>query len=1434
MERIDKALHKAWKKLVAAITVLIIILSLFFGIPIIFPPSGPFSTTNTYTTSASDGNIRGGVGTTTNWGSTCYGVSSGTVYNTTGVSGIVGGRRYISSSNIYFYKSFLYFDTSNVPESGIVVTSVILSVNFTNLYQTGTYNAYNITVYTPETAYTYPGNPMVATDYDYLNYNDSVEVSRLNVSAITVNAYNNFTLTTTSILTTGTTKLLLETDEMHYNSTWDTHSEWWQANANESSLGPPKLYVTYSNVPQCTTYGATGAHETNENVTFYSYWTGGTFTSCYGNFSCNITGYTSFSGLLSSAWYNVSVILPFTTGYIQYSFGANNTDGQWGTIGTIVMQITAPSTSHQLIIRPTAEDTIQLTPSTGTDNSALVDESVANDTDYVYDTYSGNYQRDLYVMENVTIPSDGTISSVNPYFRCKYYQDESGTVSTHASAVIKVNSTEYGSDGQQLTDSWVLYNSGGTTYWTVNPKTTVTWTETDINNMLAGPRLYTADGAKIIPYCSQFYVEVNYTTPEYPITNTVTPDDYYYTQNLENVSFTAQWYTPAYLDWAGFSWNESGTWSANETIFNDDNTILCWSNISKVLTSTSYDKYVGWKIYCNDSNTLYTTLSRVLYHQKFVNITDGFYPNQRNVAMTSDGRIHVVGTTSTSVIWQYSLYDNSIMYSYNLTEDGMTPSLCVTSGDNVVFIWTRASAGPVLHMRIATVSKVVTPWTWTLGTEFHVSTGVTEGGGYFPSVYASGIRYYVAVLRQYADQPWIYSTYNFTNVDQTNGWQPWFELTGFPVNGTVAFAPINSASDVECYLASASLNGSDVIGTVMYENFTVGTYYTIATGTYYPPSLTSYANNIGNIFAVVSYTNGTAIFFKRSSSLESPQSWGTEVVVRSSGLTSWRDHSVTSYDLGDAEVYYSINNIHSTGDLISRRTITFTSFLSEEPITMNSNGNIYPSTSLVSYDRRIAYVWINNGTATSESTSISIPTPLIVNERGTIESYHQKNFNFLGRYWAFYSYDDDYYYASYVSGDTDWTTTAYYEEPITTFAYSDFEVFWMAEISSVTYVYRLYCTEEWVGADLYLQRGTAYSNGTIIWGSLALIYDTSYVGKEQLTEDAVCVDENGYPYVIYNLGVVATGSGGLDANWTKFVSKSSTNDGTWSTASGYPKNLTISVPKPMGGSLFYLGSNNYYVISSKGTYDNPLFGFYWNSTTSSFSDNTTISNPLDDIYSFNACMDENYTIHVVWNNNSNSNWFEYRKRFINGTWSSIEPVYNCGIDQSLKPRIYAYGSIKEIYFGGTATPNTGLFKIPYSNGEWREPLLINEDPIYGGWMLSLVSSYQTGSAGVGVGYQVSKSTGYYLVYVLPSQSALSAGWNTVLPWYNDYESTLGEVNASLNLDNIDWTFIDLEYPNFTRYVFVYSFSYNADIIVVADSTFRIYCNTANIWYHEYP
>jgi hypothetical protein len=115
-----------------------------------------------------------------------------------------------------------------------------------------------------------------------------------------------------------------------------------------------------------------------------------------------------------------------------------------------------------------------------------------------------------------------------------------------------------------------------------------------------------------------------------------------------------------------------------------------------------------------------------------------------------------------------------------------------------------------------------------------------------------------------------------------------------------------------------------------------------------------------------------------------------------------------------------------------------------------------------------------------------------------------------------------------------------------------------------------------------------------------------------------------------------------------------------------------------------------------------------------------------------------------------------------------------------------------------------------------------------------VSSYQTGSAGVGVGYQVRKSTGYYLVYVLPSQSALSAGWNTVLPWYNDYESTLGEVNASLNLDNIDWTFIDLEYPNFTRYVFVYSFSYNADIIVVADSTFRIYCNTANIWYHEYP
>jgi len=91
------------------------------------------------------------------------------------------------------------------------------------------------------------------------------------------------------------------------------------------------------------------------------------------------------------------------------------------------------------------------------------------------------------------------------------------------------------------------------------------------------------------------------------------------------------------------------------------------------------------------------------------------------------------------------------------------------------------------------------------------------------------------------------------------------------------------------------------------------------------------------------------------------------------------------------------------------------------------------------------------------------------------------------------------------------------------------------------------------------------------------------------------------------------------------------------------------------------------------------------------------------------------------------------------------------------------------------------------------------------------------------------------VQYLYINTQLYVGWNVIHPWNEDVNQTLGNVNASLNLDLINWTVIVLQYTNGTRYAFVYGYSYNAEIQVTSiNDTFYIYCSEEGKWNHSYP
>lgn len=133
---------------------------------------------------------------------------------------------------------------------------------------------------------------------------------------------------------------------------------------------------------------------------------------------------------------------------------------------------------------PTAEGaTIQWTPSTGTDNSALVDETTPNDdTDYNSDVTPGN--KDTYVMQNLpTTAVNVSAVVVNLYAR----KDDAGT--REIAAIARSGSTEEVGATHALSTSYQYFQHA----FYMDPATSplVAWTSTAVDAMECGEKVIT-------------------------------------------------------------------------------------------------------------------------------------------------------------------------------------------------------------------------------------------------------------------------------------------------------------------------------------------------------------------------------------------------------------------------------------------------------------------------------------------------------------------------------------------------------------------------------------------------------------------------------------------------------------------------------------------------------------------------------------------------------------------------------------------------------------------------------------------------------------------------------------------------------------------------------------------------------------------------------
>jgi len=323
--------------------------------------------------------------------------------------------------------------------------------------------------------------------------------------------------------------------------------------------------------------------------------------------------------------------------------------------------------------------------------------------------------------------------------------------------------------------------------------------------------------------------------------------------------------------------------------------------------------------------------------------------------------------------------------------------------------------------------------------------------------------------------------------------------------------------------------------------------------------------------------------------------------------------------------------------------------------------------------------------------------------------FARKTFYANGRYWAFYAIGGGTWYgAIYCRTSTDgasWTGAS----SIGIDGGTDFQGFsvWF----DGTYFHVAYGDKGEYADDngLRYRSGTPNADGSITWRAA---WQNVYVDNGDITYAVIATDASGYPYIRYNRQT------GTYSHQYEII-KSSLNNGTWSTAGGYP---TTGIVYERGVLVGYPNSNKMYVISSWQTPSQRLMGTYYNGTSWSGSQEV-----IDADYTscmtdqFNAIADEDDNLVIVWRDGT---WatcgvINLKVRYADGSFSStIEAVSTGGASPTVSydtvndvfyifytksGSIYAraldlnVGTISAEYLVGTPTSLNYITATPYGN-----------------------------------------------------------------------------------------------------------------------------------------
>lgn len=325
---------------------------------------------------------------------------------------------------------------------------------------------------------------------------------------------------------------------------------------------------------------------------------------------------------------------------------------------------------------------------------------------------------------------------------------------------------------------------------------------------------------------------------------------------------------------------------------------------------------------------------------------------------------------------------------------------------------------------------------------------------------------------------------------------------------------------------------------------------------------------------------------------------------------------------------------------------------------------------------------------------------------------------------------------------------------------------------------------------LYYRVGTPNSDGTITWLDAEQNVTTGESNTQHLWP-AVAIDSDGYPWVAYARKNVT------ENTRYPYITKSSINNGTWATASGFPHQLSSENYTCINVLVVSLTNQKVLAIASNAS--SPIKSFRWDGSSWGTQQNTTSS--IGDVSIYLSAVNQGNDVHLVFLKNGTQDLIYTKYDYNTDSWGT-ETTVQSAVTNTSSPVLSIDTSTNDLYCFWAGSPEAeAIYYKKYNGTDWAFTLdsnpWITEGALAGYYHYDGLSGfYQRYNNTIGLAY-TNGTTTYFVKFKYLELSAGTVTLTITYPANTTYTVPTVPVQLSASGGTIDKIWWNCTFTNST-------------------------------------